>query len=155
MAKSPLSLDVIKMAEPAKRQILYIFILVASASNCTEQKDPTLRKLLQKGIFAPSWQFHSIDYKWQWHQSYDDEGSQVLSVFVREFEGSYVAAKNELVMMFGEESYIESRLRPLKSISQELDNDANKTVKDLYDIITWRITFPTVHQVSLESAYFS
>ena len=50
--------------------------------------------------------------------------------------------------MFGQESLIESRLRPLESISQELDDDANKTINDLYDVVTWRVTFPTVDQVS-------
>ena len=132
------------------RRILYTILLVAVSSNCTKHKVSTLREILQKSILAPSWQFQSIDHKWKWHQQYNDKGLQALSIFVKEFEASYKAAKRELVLMFGEESLIESRLRPMESISQELDDDGNKTVKDLYDVITWRVTFPVVHQASIK-----
>ena len=130
------------------RKILYTLILLAVSSYCKKHEVPTLRKLLLKSILAPSWQFQSIDHKWKWQQQFNDKGLQALSSFVKEFQKSYVAAKHELVGMFGEESLIESRLRPLESIGEELDRDATKTVKDLYDVITWRVTFPTVHQVS-------
>ena len=134
------------------RQIFYTLLLVVS-SNCKKQAGPTLRTLLQKSISAPSWQFQSVDHKWKWHREYNDKGFQALSIFVKEFEKSYKAAKHELIQMFGRESLIESRLRPLESIGQELDDDGNKTVKDLYDVITWRVTFPTVHQVSIKDLF--
>ena len=143
------------MAARYIRQIFFTLLLVAVSSNCKKQEGPTLRKLLLKSIAAPSWQFQSIDHKWKWHQHYNDKGLQALSIFVKEFQKSYIAAKNELVGMFGEESLIESRFRPLKSIGEELDKDANKTVKDLYDVITWRVTFPTVHQVSRKCLFYT
>lgn len=132
------------------RPIIFTILFVVSSSKSTKHQGPTLKELLQKSIIAPSWKFQSIDHKWNWHQKYNDKGFQALSIFVKEFQKSFVATKNELVRMFGEESLIESRLRPLESISQELDRDANKTIKDLYDVVTWRITFPTVRQVSIK-----
>ncbi|CAB3987177.1 Hypothetical predicted protein [Paramuricea clavata] len=124
-----------------RRRILYTILLVAVSSNCTKHKVSTLREILQKSILAPSWQFQSIDHKWKWHQQYNDKGLQALSIFVKEFEASYKAAKRELVLMFGEESLIESRLRPMESISQELDDDGNTTVKDLYDLVDAKFRF--------------
>ena len=131
------------------RQIFFTILVVVS-SNCKKHQEagPTLRELLQKSIIAPSWKFQSVNHKWNWRQKYNDKAFEAISIFVKEFEKSYAATKNELVRMFGEESLIESRLRPLESISQELDDDANKTINDLYDVVTWRVTFPTVHQVS-------
>ena len=108
-----------------------------------------MRELLQKSIEAPSWEFQNIDHQWTWRQKYNDKGFQALSIFVKQFEKPYKAAKHELIWMFGKESLIESRLKPLERISDQLDKDGNLTVKDIYDVITWRVTFPTVHQVSL------
>ena len=136
------------------RQIFPIILLFAVLSSCKKEEGSTLRNLLQKSIVAPSWEFESIDHQWKWHQKFNDKGFQALSVFVKDFKRSYIAAKNELIAMFGEESLIESRLKPLESISQELDSDGNITVKDIYDVISWRVTFPTVHQVSVKGLLY-
>ncbi|XP_046856329.1 uncharacterized protein LOC124449451 isoform X2 [Xenia sp. Carnegie-2017] len=129
--------------------LFYALFLLDAVANAKSMKQdyPTMRKLLRRSIIAPSWHFRGVDYAWNWHQHYNDKVSEALAFFVKNFERSFKAAKNELIAMFGEESLIESRLRPIDSISHELDVNGNKTVKDLYDVITWRITLPTVQQV--------
>ncbi|XP_028415933.1 uncharacterized protein LOC114539490 [Dendronephthya gigantea] len=128
-------------------KIFSALVFLAVLSNCKKEESPTLRKLLLKSIEAPSWKFQSIDHEWSWHQKYNDKGFQALSLFVKKFEKSYKSAKHELIWMFGRESLIESRLKPLERISDQLDENGNLTVKDIYDVITWRVTFPTVHQL--------
>lgn len=121
--------------------------LVAEPSFGKKHPNPISVKLLRKSISGPSWEFQGIDHKWQWKQKYKEAKYQALSVFVNEFQRSHEFAKNQLITMFGRESVIESRLKPMESIEQDLDVDGNRTVKDIYDIVTWRVTFPTVRQV--------
>ena len=107
-----------------------------------------VKELLQKSIIAPSWHFQGIGHKWNWKPKFKSDELQGLSLFVRQFKISHKYAKNELIRMFGAESLVESRLKSVKSMAKELDKDDNKTVNDIYDVVTWRVTFPTVKQVS-------
>lgn len=143
------NLDTMKIHVQFVSLCCILLVCLTAHSHCKQTKYPKEipHKLLRKSILGPSWEFQGVDHKWTWKQKHSDAESEVLSVFVRKFERSHEFAKSQLLSMFGKESTIESRLKPIKSIAEDLDDDGNRTVKDIYDVVSWRVTFPTVQQV--------